>query len=509
MGRQEIEPLGAREFRTLREIIFREVGIRLDDVKRALVETRIGRRVRDLDLPSFAAYVEYLAEDRGGLVERQAMINAITTNKTDFFREPHHFELLRDEVFPALLERIGLGPPRPIRIWSAGCSSGEEPYTLAMTVLDAGLDRSDVSIVATDVDTEVLARAKAGVYAEDRMSGLDSDHRNRFFLRGKGTDEGRWKVKPAVSSLVEFRQVNFIKPPWPVDGVFDIIFCRNVVIYFDRPTQVRLFDGFGERLRTDGFLFLGHSESLLGLSDRFTPHRGTVHRCVRGGAGAPAASHPARRAAPERLVASSPADEDDGDDVDAPPLETDRRPQSEAALPRKRIVVGEVFAAREPSLVSTVLGSCVAACLFDEAAGIGGMNHFLLPETRHDDGPLQTRYGVHAMERLINDLLGLGAKRRRLRAKVFGAAMIGAFRSEVQMRNATFIREFLKKEGIPLLVERLLGRQALDVRLRTDTGQVFFRPLAKANPTLAEQERAAMRSFEEKVEPEGGEIELF
>ena len=201
--------------------------------------------------------------------------------------------------------------------------------------------------------------------------------------------------------------------------------------------------------------------------------QGTVHRCVAGGR-----SSAAKTAAPWSVATA-------------------------------RIVVGEVFASQEPTLVTTVLGSCVAACLFDSEARIGGMNHFLLPETVHDDGPLTTRYGVHAMERLINDLLRLGAQRGRLKAKVFGASTIGNFRSEVQARNARFVRTFLDKESIPLVAERLLGKRALEVRFRTDTGQAFVRPLSKVVPDLASRERTAMSQLIEQEIAGASEIDLF
>ncbi len=464
--------LEVRDFRALRDIIFDEVGIRLDDPKHALVETRIGRRLRELELSTFGEYVTYLRERRGGEAERQALINVITTNKTDFFREPHHFELLEQEILPQLVARSAREGRRPLRIWSAGCSTGEEPYTLAMTALAAGLDRNAVRITASDVDTNVLGFAKRATYSEDRVRDLTPAVRQRFFLRGKGTDLGSWRIKPEVASLVDFRPVNLVKPHWPADALFDAIFCRNVVIYFDRPTQQWLFDRFAEQLHDGGYLFLGHSESLLGLCDRFEPLMGTVYRCISGA----------------RTRAAVPV----------PP------PPSTA-----RIVVGEVFAAREPTLVGTVLGSCVAACLFDAEARIGGMNHFLLPETTHDDGPLTTRYGVHAMERLINDLLRLGAQRARLKAKVFGASMIGDFQTPVQARNARFIRTFLEKESIPLLAERLLGNRPLDVRFRTDTGQAFVRPLAKTLPDLAQRERAAMSKLIEEDRAGASVIDLF
>jgi chemotaxis protein methyltransferase CheR len=453
--------LGDREFRAFRDLIRAATGIKLEDNKRGLVENRLSRRLTALALPDFAAYLRYLDGHFGE--EQQDLINAITTNKTSFFREAQHFRLLKDAVFPA---HAG----RPLRIWSAGCSTGEEPYTLAMTALEAGLGPPDVQIVASDIDTEVLAIAQAGIYGEEKLEGLEETRRRRFFLRGRGRDGGKWKVKPELSRLVHFRQVNLTQDTLDLDGTFDVIFCRNVVIYFDKETQRRLFDRFADKLATGGYLFIGHSESLLGLTDRFEAIEGTAYRCLRG------------------VTGNAP--------VPGP-------------IVRKRIVVGEVFASREPVLVSTLLGSCVSACLFDEHAQVGGMNHFLLPDTSHDDGPMEARYGVHAMERLINDLLALGARRSRLKAKVFGASQIGTFQSNVQARNATFVREYLKKESIPVVAERLLGNRPLEVQLRTDTGQAFVRLVNAHHGDLARQEMAAARKFLERVAPSGGSVELF
>jgi len=456
-----------REFKAFRDIIRAATGIKLEENKRRLVENRLSRRLTALSLPDFPAYLRYLETHERE--ERQALINAITTNKTSFFREGQHFVLLKQTILPASVtsraERKG-----PLRIWSAGCSTGEEPYTLAMTALEAGLGPQDIEIVASDIDTEVLATAERAIYGEERLDGLEDERQKRFFLRGTGSERGRWKVKPEVTRLVKFRQVNLMQRPFALEGIFDVIFCRNVVIYFDKDTQRALFDGFADKLVSGGHLFIGHSESLHGLTQRFEPLEGTVYRCTRG-AGRPA--------------------------------------QASVPITRKRIVVGEVFASRQPVLVSTLLGSCVSACLFDEQSRVGGMNHFLLPDTTHDDGPLETRYGVHAMERLVNELLGLGAVKRRLKAKVFGAAQIGSFQSSVQERNAAFVRSYLQKEGIPIVAERLLGKRPLEVQLRTDTGQAFVRVVNGGQSELARQEMAAARKFLETVAPSGGSVELF
>jgi chemotaxis protein methyltransferase CheR len=248
------------DFEWVRAEIRRRTGITLGDSKRNLVYNRLARRLRALGLSSFEDYVEYLSANPDA--ELGEFVNALTTNVTAFFRENHHFEMLADEVLPGLLARHARD--RRIRIWSAGCSSGQEPYSIAMTLLEAGakLDGWDVKILATDLDTDILEQAQAAVYAEDRVAGMPDERLRRWFLRGAGANAGQYRLKPEVRGLVTFRQLNLMDP-WPMKGPFDVIFCRNVIIYFDKPTQARLVHRFTELLGVGGHLFLGHSESVL------------------------------------------------------------------------------------------------------------------------------------------------------------------------------------------------------------------------------------------------------
>jgi chemotaxis protein methyltransferase CheR len=241
------------------------------------VRARLARRLQELGLTTFAEYhTRLLADDTGGELTR--FINAMTTNKTEFFREAHHFDYLRTRWLPAR------GPcrraaDRHIRVWSAGCSTGEEAYTLAITLLDAldGRDAWDLRILASDIDTEVLAHAAEAIYPMEQVAPVPNAMIPRYFLRGTGTQEGFVRVKPAVQSLVTFRRINFIEEPWPIRTRFDVIFCRNVLIYFDRPTQQRILSRLVLQLKDDGLLFLGHSESVLGF-DGLAPVGPTVYR---------------------------------------------------------------------------------------------------------------------------------------------------------------------------------------------------------------------------------------
>ena len=258
-----------REFRQLRDFIHAHTGIALSEHKRALVCSRLAKRLRYHRLNCYADYYNLLTASDPQEQELMAMINAITTNKTDFFREPHHFEFLATEFFPA--HRRNPQRSKPLRIWSAGSSSGEEAYSIAMTALETMSPRTDrdVLILASDIDTDMLARAESGVYSVEQAAQIPEDLLHRYFLKGEGECDGHVVAKPVLKSLVRFRRLNLMEEPWPMQEPFDIIFCRNVIIYFDKPTQQRLFRRFAGNLKKDGFLMLGHSEGLHGYADSF------------------------------------------------------------------------------------------------------------------------------------------------------------------------------------------------------------------------------------------------
>ncbi len=253
-----------REFNALRTLIYAASGISLSATRRALVCSRLSRRLRELQLQSFSDYHELVVSEGPDSEEYQLMINCITTNMTSFFRENHHFDHLRNKVLPALRERVRAGHPRRLRVWSAGCSTGEEPYSIAMACLNfwgTTAAQWDLRILASDIDTEVLARADAGRYPADQLENIPQDQLQTHFLRGRGDWAGFCQVRPEVRQLVAFRQLNLIEDPWPIRTQFDLIFCRNVLIYFDHPTKNRIISRLADTLTEDGTLFLGHSES--------------------------------------------------------------------------------------------------------------------------------------------------------------------------------------------------------------------------------------------------------
>ncbi|PKM07114.1 MAG: chemotaxis protein CheR [Gammaproteobacteria bacterium HGW-Gammaproteobacteria-4] len=261
------------DFSFISAFVFERCGIVLGANKRQLVYGRLMRRLRELGLVSFAQYVARLREQPDA--ELDSLASAISTNVTSFFRENHHFEFLAQDMLPALA-----GQPNPrIRIWSAGCSSGEEPYSIAMVLAEVLGNRapSIARVLATDLSVRALGVGKQGTYPLDRLQGISEQRRKRWFLSGRGGNEGQAMIVQEVRDLIAFKQLNLLHD-WPIKGPLDAIFCRNVVIYFDNPTKQRLFARYAQLLAPGGYLFLGHSESLHGMSDAFDLVGRTIYR---------------------------------------------------------------------------------------------------------------------------------------------------------------------------------------------------------------------------------------
>lgn len=259
--------LSEADFARIRELIYRRAGIVLAEHKRDMVYSRIGRRVRKHGLVRFQDYLTQLEKDPSG-PEWEAFTNALTTNLTAFFREAHHFPLLADLV----RDRRG-----PVRVWSAGASTGEEPFSIAMALTEVLGDKADFQILATDIDTEALERAQRGIYAMEQVAKLDERRRKRFFQKGSGARAGFARIRPDLAERVRFKTLNLVAPKWPVEERFDAIFCRNVMIYFDKTTQAKILDRFAPLMKSDGLLFAGHSESFSYISDRFRLRGQTVY----------------------------------------------------------------------------------------------------------------------------------------------------------------------------------------------------------------------------------------
>jgi chemotaxis protein methyltransferase CheR len=267
---------GDEDFQALRVLVKSLTGINLSDQKRELVYGRLARRLRTLQLRSFAEYRERLEHDGQEVAE---FCNAITTNLTSFFREPHHFQYLREHMLAPFL--AGRGGGRRLRIWSAGCSTGEEPYSIAMTILEMLPEPEgwDIRILATDLDSDVLARAQRGIYPAERTQGLAPARLQRFFSERQEAGGVCHQIAREVAALVTFKQLNLIHS-LPMRGPLDAIFCRNVVIYFDKETQRELFARVARLQRPGDLLFLGHSESLFKVCDSYALIGKTIHRRV-------------------------------------------------------------------------------------------------------------------------------------------------------------------------------------------------------------------------------------
>jgi len=263
-------PMADKDFTILAAKAYDISGIVLGDHKKDLVYSRIARRIRKLNLVDFSQYCQYLENNEDS--ETNEFLNAITTNLTSFFRESHHFEFLAKEVIPQWKK---MGRHHPIRIWSSACSTGPEPYSIAITLnKNMPVSQFDVKILATDLDSDVLKKARAGIYPVEDIEQLPRNYLSSF-KRKKNSDMGQ--VKQGLRELIQFNRLNLLGP-WPIKHKFDVIFCRNVVIYFNKETQKELFARLADQLNDGGYLFIGHSETLHGVSDRFVSKGRTIYQ---------------------------------------------------------------------------------------------------------------------------------------------------------------------------------------------------------------------------------------
>ncbi len=269
-----------REFASFRSLIYEVAGIHLGESKRALLAARLARRLRQLGLASLSEYYDHV--ERAGEPELTRLLDAITTNETHFFREPRQFEAIEREVIPSWLES---GRRRAARVWSAGCSTGEEPYSIAMLLHDRLAARGwSIEILATDLSTRVLAQAEEGEWSIERAAEIPERYRKRYMLRGTGAKAGRMAAGDELRSMISFRRVNLNDALWEVEGSFDLIFCRNVLIYFDGESKRRVIARLLDRLAPEGLFLLGHSESLCGWNHGLRSAGPTMYRRPESGA---------------------------------------------------------------------------------------------------------------------------------------------------------------------------------------------------------------------------------
>ncbi|HCN87779.1 MAG TPA: chemotaxis protein CheR [Oxalobacteraceae bacterium] len=257
-----------QDFERVRAMIYRRAGIALAESKQEMVYSRLARRLRATGLTSFAAYLDTLDREEIGQ-EWEAFTNALTTNLTSFFREEHHFPILAEHI-----KKV----KAPIDVWCSASSTGEEPYSIAITLCEVfGTLTPPARIIATDIDTNVLNAGANGVYAIDRLDKMAPERARRFFLRGKGEQDGLVRVRAELREMVTFKQLNLLADEWPISGSFDAIFCRNVMIYFDKSTQGKILSRFAPLMKPDGLLFAGHSENFSYVTDAFKLRGKTVY----------------------------------------------------------------------------------------------------------------------------------------------------------------------------------------------------------------------------------------
>jgi len=256
-----------KDFDKFSRFIHSNLGIKMPPQKKSMLEARLRKRLRALGMSSFEEYREYFFSDEGMPKEIVSLCDVVTTNKTDFFREPAHFDFLTRAALPDMIQRGLISEQTPLKLWSAGCSSGEEPYTLSMVLSEyaSQVPNFDFSILGTDLSSRVLERAVNGIYSMERILPVVESLRRKYLLRSKNRDEQLVRVIPELRARMRFMRLNFMDEDYGLDEKFQVIFCRNVIIYFDRPTQASIVGKICMQLKTDGYIFMGHSETLNGM----------------------------------------------------------------------------------------------------------------------------------------------------------------------------------------------------------------------------------------------------
>ncbi len=272
--------LTQQDFNRLSSFIYSELGIKMSEGKKTMLTGRLSRRLRALDLSSFSEYCDFLFSPEGMKKELVHLISAVTTNKTDFFREPGHFDYLTKTTLPTLQQQQRFDARRKLKVWSAGCSTGEEPYTLAMVLEELKLKQAgfDFDILATDISNRVLDAARTAVYPLQQVKPVVAPYRNKYLMKGRDRKNPQVRIVPEIRKKIRFGRLNFMVDDFGLPDTVDIIFCRNVIIYFDKPTQEQLMKKFCRYLNQGGYLFLGHSESLHGYDTPLEQVAPTIYR---------------------------------------------------------------------------------------------------------------------------------------------------------------------------------------------------------------------------------------
>jgi len=281
MAAYQIRDINDREFRSIRELVYQKIGVNLTEKKIPLIRSRLNRRLAQFGFTDYSRYFQYLEKEDHSGEELRCMVNAITTNTTEFFRESYHFDFIRERLIPEVKTRIerhkGM---RKLRIWSAASSTGEEVYTIAITLLEVLGSQWDIRILGSDIDTNALAKAERGVYNRSQLKKVPEPILKKYFLKGKGDADHLVKVKDNLRRVIQWQQINLIADEYPIKAELDAIFCRNVFIYFDDVIREKILRSFHRQLRPEKYLFVGHSESLLKYEKLFRLIGKTIYQRV-------------------------------------------------------------------------------------------------------------------------------------------------------------------------------------------------------------------------------------
>lgn len=485
----------SEEFKLFADLIHQWTGIFLSDGKKELLTTRLEKRLNATGIRSFSEYYQFIRRLSPGHAERVEFVNAVTTNKTEFFREPSHFEFLRTKILIPFRESFLAGGDRRLRIWSSAASTGQEPYTIAMIVQEVlgGLSGADIRILATDIDTQVLKTGRDGVYPEALVRAQCSkEYIDKYFTRDPARPD-MLSVKPVLKQRIDFRPFNLVDAgPWPFKGRFDAIFCRNVIIYFTKETQRTLVSRFVSVLKPNAHLMLGHSESMLGVSEAFDMVSQTTYRLRQGEASEQPVPVQQQRKPPARAPTPAAGSIAPGPISILPP----RPPAGQTE--EKRIGMGDFRVGGEGLIITTTVGSCVAACIYDEVTRVGGMNHVVLPDGKEGFN-VAGRVAEQGMLLLVNKLKRVGADPSRLVAKIYGGANLSRTQSDVGGRNATVVETFLAANGIRVVEAKVRGSLAIEVSMNAGTGKTTWREVPKT--ALEEHPRPTRKSLPESPPP--------
>lgn len=456
-GKVMTEEMSDKTFLRFSTFIQAELGMKMPLTKKPMLQARLWKRLRALGLKTFDEYYDYVFSSHGFQEELPHMIDVVTTNKTDFFREPQHFEFLAGTILPTFLTSDGTADGRLFRAWCAGCSTGEEPYTLAMVLEDFAEQHPgfEYSIIATDISTRVLEHAKQGIYNFEKMKSVPEEFMKKYLLRGKTRSERLVRLVPAVRSKVTFQRLNLNAREYRMRKNLDVIFCRNVIIYFERPTQQTILHRLCQHLKPQGYLFMGHSEALTGMSLPLMSMGNTIYR--RTGIGS-----------------------------DKP------------ELPFINLNPGELIFTDKPMIVRTILGSCVAVTMFNSRRGIAAICHALLPHPGNNEAYTANyaenyKYVTYVVPEMARKMRRHGIKNWEIEVKLFGAADMLSEDPEqesdrpVGKLNVEAVMDMLRKEHLHLKTSDVGGMRGRKILFYTHTGEVLLKRLKGSDDEAQEQ----------------------